>query len=129
MVDPDFAKIPVAQLIDKKYAAAWRDSIDLNHASISRDLKRPSIFNELERVAQSRPATIREPENTTHYSVVDAEGNAFALTTTLNHSFGSRVTAEDLGFLLNDDAHDFAAKQGVPNPSGLIQGRANAICP
>jgi len=130
MGDPDFAKVPVAQLIDKKYAAAWRDSIDPNHASVSKDLKRPS-FSELERVAESHSAAIavREPENTTHYSVVDAEGNAVAVTTTLNDSFGSRVTAEGLGFLLNDEMDDFAAKQGVPNAYGLIQGPANAIGP
>jgi gamma-glutamyltranspeptidase / glutathione hydrolase len=130
MGDPDFAKVPVAPLIDKKYAAAWRDSIDPNHASPSKDLKRPS-FSELERVAQSRtsPVAIREPKNTTHYSVVDAEGNAVAVTTTLNDSFGSKVTAEGLGFLLNDEMDDFAAKQGVPNTYGLIQGPANAIGP
>ncbi|MGA2236934.1 MAG: gamma-glutamyltransferase [Terriglobales bacterium] len=129
MGDSDFAKVPVAQLIDKKYAAAWRDSIDPDHASVSKDLKRPSIFSELERVAQSRPTAIREPENTTHYSVVDADGNAVAVTTTLNDSFGSRVTAAGLGFLLNDEMDDFAAKQGVPNAYGLIQGPANAIGP
>ncbi len=129
MGDPDFAKVPVAQLIDKKYAAAWRDSIDPNHASVSKDLKRPAIFSELERVAESRPAVIREPENTTHYSVVDAEGNAVSVTTTLNDSFGSRVTAAGLGFLLNDEMDDFAAKQGVPNAYGLNQGPANAIGP
>ena len=128
MGDPDFAKIPVAQLIDKKYAAAWRDSIDPNHASVSKDLKRPA-FSELERVAQSRPDAIREPEDTTHYSAVDAEGNAVAVTTTLNDSFGSRVTAEGLGFLLNDEMDDFTAKQGFPNIYGLIQGPANAIGP
>lgn len=128
MGDPDFAKVPVAQLIDKKYAAAWRESIDSNHASISKDLKRPLIFSELERVA-SLTATIPEPENTTHYSVVDADGNAVAVTTTLNETFGSRVTAEGLGFLLNDEMDDFAAKQGVPNAFGLIQGPANAIGP
>src|SRR6266436_1146705 len=128
MGDPDFAKVPVAQLIDKKYAAAWRDSIDLNHASVSKDLKRPS-FSELERVAHSRTAAIREPENTTHYSVVDAAGNAVSVTTTLNNFLGSRVTAEGLGFLLNDEMDDFAAKQGVPNAYGLIQGPANAIGP
>src|SRR5208282_1651660 len=107
MGDPDFAKVPVAQLIDKKYAAAWRESIDPKHASPSKDLKRPS-FSELERVAQSRTSAVatREPENTTHYSVVDAEGNAVAVTTTLNDSFGSRVTAEGLGFLLNDEMDD-----------------------
>ena len=128
MGDPDFAKVPVAQLIDKKYAAAWRDSIDLNHASVSKDLKRPS-FSELERVAQSRLIAIREPENTTHYSVVDAAGSAVAVTTTLNDSFGSRVTAAGLGFLLNDEMDDFTVKQGVPNSYGLIQGPANAIGP
>jgi gamma-glutamyltranspeptidase/glutathione hydrolase len=128
MGDPDFAKVPVAQLIDKKYAAAWRDSINPARASVSKDLKRPA-FAELERVAQSRPVAIREPENTTHYSVVDAAGNAVAVTTTLNDSFGSRVTAEGLGFLLNDEMDDFAAKQGVPNAYGLIQGPANAIGP
>ena len=128
MGDPDFAKVPVAQLIDKKYAEAWRDSIDPKHASVSKDLKRPS-FSELERVAHSQTTAIREPENTTHYSVVDAEGNAAAVTTTLNDSFGSRVTATGLGFLLNDEMDDFAAKQGVPNAYGLIQGPANAIGP
>jgi gamma-glutamyltranspeptidase/glutathione hydrolase len=128
MGDPDFAKVPVAPLIDKKYAAAWRDSIDPRHASVSKDLKRPA-FAELERVAQSRTTAIREPENTTHFSVVDAKGNAVAVTTTLNDSFGSRVTAEGLGFLLNDEMDDFTAKQGVPNAYGLIQGPANAIGP
>src|SRR6202051_4180550 len=129
MGDPDFSKVPVAQLIDKKYAAAWRDSIDPNHASVSKDLKRPSIFNELERVAQSRTAGIREPENTPHYSVVDAEGNAVAVTTTLNDSFGSRVTAEGLGFLMNDEMDDFTSKPGVPNMFGLVQGPATAVGP
>jgi gamma-glutamyltranspeptidase/glutathione hydrolase len=128
MGDPDFSKIPVPQLIDKKYAAAWRNTIDPAHASPSGDLKRPP-FENLERVADARPAAIREPENTTHYSVVDSEGNAVAVTTTLNDSFGSRVTAEGLGFLLNDEMDDFASKQGVPNIYGLIQGPANAIGP
>jgi gamma-glutamyltranspeptidase/glutathione hydrolase len=128
MGDPDFAKVPVAQLIDKKYAAAWRDSIDASHASVSKDLKRPS-FGELERQAMSRPVAVHESENTTHFSVVDAEGNAVALTTTLNDSFGSRVTAKGLGFLLNDEMDDFTSKPGVPNNYGLIQGSANAVGP
>jgi gamma-glutamyltranspeptidase/glutathione hydrolase len=129
--DPDFSKIPVAQLIDKKYAAAWRGSIDPAHASVSEDLKRPEIFSELEQYAAEHPLATRgrEPQHTTHYSVVDADGNAVAVTTTLNDSFGSRVTAEGLGFLLNDEMDDFAAKQGVPNIYGLIQGPANAIGP
>jgi gamma-glutamyltranspeptidase / glutathione hydrolase len=129
--DPDFAKIPVAQLIDKKYGIAWRDSINPEQASPSQELKRPEVFNELERYAVSHPQArnFHEPENTTHYSVVDPAGNAVAVTTTLNDSFGSRVTAGSLGFLLNDEMDDFASKQGVPNAYGLIQGPANAITP
>src|SRR5882757_1406020 len=127
--DPDFAKIPVPQLIDKRYAEAWRESIDPNHATASNDLKRPSVFNELERVAGFQPLPMREPENTTHFSVVDADGNAVAVTTTLNDTLGSRVTAEGLGFLLNNEMDDFTVKQGVPNIYGLIQGPANAIGP
>jgi gamma-glutamyltranspeptidase / glutathione hydrolase len=127
--DPDFAKIPVAQLIDKKYGAGWRATIDPAHASLSKDLKRPAIFNELEQVAASGPWSGREPENTTHYSVIDAAGEAVAVTTTLNDSFGSHVTAEGLGFLLNNEMDDFSSKAGVPNMYGLIQGPANAIGP
>src|SRR5580658_8208770 len=114
--DPDFSRIPVAQLVDKKYGAAWRESIDPAHASVSKDLKRPEIFTQLEQYASRhpQPSGVREPEHTTHYSVVDSDGNAVAVTTTLNDSFGSRVTAEGLGFLLNDEMDDFAAKQGVP---------------
>jgi gamma-glutamyltranspeptidase / glutathione hydrolase len=128
MGDPDFSRVPVPQLIDKKYAAAWRDTIDPKHASASKDLKRPP-FAGLEQVADLHAVAVREPENTTHYSVVDSEGNAVSVTTTLNDSFGSRATAEGLGFLLNDQMDDFASKQGVPNNYGLIQGPANAIGP
>jgi gamma-glutamyltranspeptidase/glutathione hydrolase len=131
MGDPDFSKIPVAQLIDKKYAAAWRESIDADHASASRQLKRPAIFSELEQYAAAHPQPLanHESPHTTHYSVVDAEGNAVAVTTTINDWFGSRVTADGLGFLLNDEMDDFSAKPGVPNSDGLIQGAANAIGP
>jgi gamma-glutamyltranspeptidase / glutathione hydrolase len=129
--DPDFSKIPVAQLIDKRYAAAWRDSIDSTHASVSKDLKRPAIFSQLEQYAEQHPQALsgHESPHTTHYSIVDGDGNAVAVTTTLNDWFGSRVTAEGLGFLLNDEMDDFAAKPGVPNTDGLIQGMANAIAP
>ncbi|HYA23055.1 MAG TPA: gamma-glutamyltransferase [Terriglobales bacterium] len=129
--DPDFSKIPVAQLIDKRYAAAWRESIEPAHASVSRDLKRPAIFSELEQYAEKhpQPLAMRESPHTTHYSVVDSDGNAVAVTTTLNDWFGSRVTAGGLGFLLNDEMDDFAAKPGVSNSDGLIQGAANAIGP
>jgi gamma-glutamyltranspeptidase/glutathione hydrolase len=131
MGDPDFSRIPVAQLIDKKYAAAWRETIDENHAGPSKELKRPAIFSELEQYAAANPLLLghRESPHTTHYSVVDAEGNAVAVTTTINDWFGSRVMPEGLGFLLNDEMDDFSAKPGVPNSDGLMQGPANAIGP
>jgi gamma-glutamyltranspeptidase/glutathione hydrolase len=131
MGDPDFAKIPVSQLIDKQYGAAWRESIDASHASASSVLKRPAIFSELEQYAATHPAAQpnHESSQTTHYSVVDAEGNAVAVTTTLNAWFGSRVTADGLGFLMNDEMDDFTAKPGAPNSDGLIQSSANAIGP
>ncbi len=129
MGDPDFAKIPVAQLIDKRYGAAWRETIPLRKATASDEVKRPAIFSQLDQYASThpQPRSIREPEHTTHYSVVDPEGNAVSVTTTLNDSFGSHVTAEGLGFLMNNEMDDFAAKQGVPNMYGLIQGPANAV--
>jgi len=131
MGDPDFAKIPVAQLIDKKYGAAWRDSIEADRASASKELKRPEIFSELEQYAAAHPLPVanHESPHTTHYSAVDAEGNAVAVTTTINDWFGSRVTANGLGFLLNDEMDDFSAKADVPNSDGLIQGAANAVGP
>lgn len=128
--DPDFTELPVSQLIDKKYAGAWRESLDLARASDSKDLRRPSGFGDLGRPAAGlRPYIGPEHENTTHYSVVDPQGNAVAVTTTLNDSFGSCVTAGKLGFLLNDEMDDFTSKPGVPNGYGLIQGEANAIGP
>jgi gamma-glutamyltranspeptidase / glutathione hydrolase len=123
--DPDFSTIPVQQMIDKKYAAAWRRGIEEDQATPSVSLKRPAGF------LPPPPKAAKTPDhvNTTHYSVVDADGNAVSVTTTLNNSFGSGATAERLGFLLNDEMDDFAAKQGVPNMFGLIQGPANAIAP
>ncbi len=132
--DPDFSKLPIAQLTDKKYAEAWRATIDPNHATASKDLERPAIFNTLAPVGpqqtnQARSESTRESTHTTHYSLVDADGNAVAVTTTINDWFGSRVTAEGLGFLLNDEMDDFSAKPGAPNGDGLIQGAANSIGP
>src|SRR5271165_1958789 len=129
--DPDYGKIPVAQLIDTRYGAAWRDTIDPEGASASKELKRPSVFSELEQYASTHPPATapREPNHTTHYSIVDAEGNAVAVTTTINDWFGSRVTAAGLGFLMNDEMDDFSSKPGVPNSDGLIQGSANEIGP
>ncbi|HET8666990.1 MAG TPA: gamma-glutamyltransferase family protein, partial [Terriglobales bacterium] len=129
--DPDFAKIPVAQLIDKRYGAAWREGLNPDKASMSKELKRPTNFTQLETYAAAHPLKLaaREPDYTTHYSVVDAQGNAVAVTTTLNDTFGSRVTISGLGFLMNDEMDDFASKPGVPNMFGLIQGPANSIGP
>jgi gamma-glutamyltranspeptidase / glutathione hydrolase len=131
MGDPDFAKIPVAQLIDKRYAAAWEETIDPARSTPSKDLKRPAVFSELEQYAATHPPTMapHESNHTTHYSVMDADGNAVSVTTTINDWFGSRVTADGLGFLLNDEMDDFSSKPGVPNSDGLIQGDMNAIGP
>ena len=124
--DPDYNRIPVAELTAKKYAEAWRKSILPDKASPSADLKRPTGFLP---PAPTTAGKRHESPDTTHYSVVDAEGNAVSVTTTLNDGFGSHVTAGSLGFLLNDEMDDFAAKMGVPNMFGLIQGPANAIAP
>jgi gamma-glutamyltranspeptidase / glutathione hydrolase len=124
--DPDYNKIPVAELTSKKYAEAWRKSILPDKASPSADLKRPEGFLP---PAPATAGTRHESPDTTHYSVVDGEGNAVSVTTTLNNSFGSQVTSPSLGFLLNDEMDDFASKMGVPNMFGLIQGPANAIAP
>jgi gamma-glutamyltranspeptidase/glutathione hydrolase len=123
--DPDYNRIPAAELTSKPYAAAWRASIDPNAATPSATLRRPEGF-----LPQPKSAGRRtESQDTTHYSVVDSEGNAVAGTTTLNDSFGSHVTAGSLGFLLNDEMDDFAVKIGAPNLYGLIEGPANAIAP
>jgi len=124
--DPDYVKIPTETLIDKRYDAAWRTGIMAEQAMSSKDLKRPAGF-------LPPPPTMdevrHESTQTTHYSVIDAEGNAISVTTTLNNGFGSAVTASGLGFLLNDEMDDFAAKSGVPNMFGLVQGPANTIAP
>ena len=97
----------------KPYAAAWRAGIDPAAATPSRRSSGPPASCR----PRPKPPASRKPEShdTTHYSVVDAEGNAVSVTTTLNDSFGSRVTAGSLGFLLNDEMDDFASKIGVPN--------------
>jgi len=115
--DPDFQSMPIAQLMDKAYAAAWRKSISMTAATPSSSLARPPGFI---------PA---ESTQTTHYSVLDEAGNAVSVTYTLNNSFGSGATAEGLGILLNDEMDDFTTKIGAPNMFGLIQGPANAIAP
>ncbi len=124
--DPDYTPIPVKQMIGMPYAAAFRASILPDKATPSSTLQRPAGFLP---PPPKLAAPHHESNQTTHYSIVDAEGNAVAVTTTLNNSFGSGVTVPGLGFLLNDEMDDFASKQGVPNMYGLIQGPANAIGP
>ena len=113
--DPDFGHIPLAGLLHPDYIRKLRESIDPDKATPSKDVN-----------ADDPAPTERE---TTHYSIVDTEGTAVAVTYTLNAGFGSGVTAEGLGFLLNDEMDDFAAKPGEPNLFGLIQGEANSIAP
>jgi gamma-glutamyltranspeptidase/glutathione hydrolase len=123
--DPDFTTMPIQQMASPAYAAAWRKSIDPIKPSPSATLARPAGF------LPAPPAVpaAHESTQTTHYSVVDAEGNAVATTYTLNGGFGSGVTAGALGFLLNNEMDDFTSKAGVPNMYGLIQSPANAIGP
>ncbi|KAA6463003.1 gamma-glutamyltransferase [Acidobacteria bacterium AB60] len=124
--DPDFNALPVPELTSKKYAAAWRASIHPSAATPSADLKRPAGYVP---PPPTSAGHLREGAHTTHFSVVDKDGNAVAVTTTLNNNFGSDVAAGTLGFLLNDEMDDFSAKLGEPNMYGLIQGPANAIAP
>jgi gamma-glutamyltranspeptidase / glutathione hydrolase len=129
--DPAYTHSPMMLLLDKRYAAAWRSSILPEDASPSLSLKRPTLFPQLTRYAAAHPLLQPAPQShqTTHYSVVDAQGNAVAVTTTLNAWYGSGVTAGHLGFLLNDEMDDFDSKIGVPNMFGILQGSANAIGP
>ena len=129
--DPEFNDVPVLQLTDKSYAVAWRSSIQPQQATSSATLQRPPISTALARYVAAHPvvAPVKESTQTTHFSVVDVDGNAVAVTTTLNAYFGSRVTVGPLGFLLNDEMDDFSSKPGSPNMFGLIQGDANAVGP
>jgi gamma-glutamyltranspeptidase/glutathione hydrolase len=111
--DPEFVEMPLARLLSKTYAATLRADIDSQHAT------------------PSPPARGGRSEGTetTHYSIVDADGNAVSCTTTLNNDFGSAVTVAGAGFLLNDEMDDFMTAPGRPNLFGLVQGEANAIAP
>ncbi|RVB36849.1 gamma-glutamyltransferase, partial [Mesorhizobium sp. M7A.F.Ca.CA.001.07.2.1] len=112
--DPDFVDNPVSKLLDKAYAKDIRDKIDPFRAGVSQDLM---------------PKGFGESKETTHYSIIDDEGNAVAVTYTLNGSFGAGVVADGTGILLNNEMDDFTQKPGVPNLYGLVQGEANAIQP
>ena len=114
--DPDFVNVPVAGLTAKAYTQDLVKQIDLKKARPSTEIKpgQPQRY---------------ESEQTTHYSVVDRQGNAVAVTYTLNFGYGSGIVAAGTGVLLNNEMDDFAAKPGVPNAYGLIGGDANAVGP
>jgi gamma-glutamyltranspeptidase/glutathione hydrolase len=116
MGDSDFVKVPVPGLIDKAYAATLRATINTERASTSAEVR------------AGRP-TGYESDETTHFTVVDAQGNAVSNTYTLNNSYGSAAVAKGTGIILNDEMDDFAAKPGTPNMYGLIQGERNAVAP
>jgi len=110
--DPAFVQMPLDRLTSKLYAAVLRRGIRRDRATPSAEM----------------PAIVEGTE-TTHYSIVDPEGNAAAVTTTINDNFGCKLMVEGAGFLLNNEMDDFAAKPGSPNDYGLVQGEANAIQP
>jgi gamma-glutamyltranspeptidase/glutathione hydrolase len=113
--DPSFVTIDTGHFIDKSYAAALRQGIQPTRATPSTSLPAPGVG--------------MEGSSTTHFSIVDKDGNAVSLTYTLNDWFGARVTAAGTGILLNDEMDDFSAKPGAPNMYGLVEGPNNAVAP
>lgn len=114
--DPDFVDIPVDSLLADKYLANRMKSFSFDAATPSSEIK-PGVI-----VGYESPQT-------THYSIVDAQGNAVSVTTTLNSEYGSKLYPKELGFFLNNEMDDFSAKPGVPNTYGLVGGEANSIAP
>ena len=112
--DPDFSKIPVKGLISKEYAAELVKQIDVSRARPASEIK------------PNNPVPY-ESDQTTHYSVMDKDGNVVSTTYTINFSYGSGIVAKGTGILLNNEMDDFSAKPGVPNAYGLIGGEANAV--
>lgn len=112
--DPDFVDVPVSELMSKEYAADMRDKISASFAMPSEQIK---------------PADLApyESDQTTHYSIIDKDGNAVSNTYTINFSYGSGLVADGTGVLMNNEMDDFSAKSGVPNAYGLIGGDANAV--
>nr|WP_231876075.1 gamma-glutamyltransferase [Mucilaginibacter sp. L294] len=114
--DPDFYKVPVDSLLSPQYITSRMQTFSWDTATPSTSIQ-PGTFIGY------------ESDQTTHYSIVDKEGNAVSITTTLNDSFGSKIFVNGAGFLLNNEMDDFSAKPGVPNMYGLIGGKANSIQP
>ncbi len=120
--DPAFVDVPVTRLTSAEYLKTLAASIDSKKATRSATLTPPGL-------AAPKDEGSPPKKNTTHISVIDREGNAVALTTTINYYFGSCVVAKGTGVLLNDEMDDFAAQPGTPNVFGLVMGEANAIAP
>ena len=120
--DPDYVEIPRAMLLSDAYAARQRATISRERATASAAIV-PGLG------AGGATGRDQEGDHTTHFGVVDADGNAVALTTTVNFLYGSAVTVAGAGFVLNDEMDDFTSKPGEPNAYGLVQGVANAIEP
>tara|TARA_B100000686_G_scaffold73862_1_gene79648 strand:- start:1386 stop:3080 length:1695 start_codon:yes stop_codon:yes gene_type:complete len=114
--DDDFWDVPTSMLLSKKYAQMRVKDIDLSQASLSKVIKAGNSKG-------------NESEETTHYSVVDKDGSAVSVTTTINSGYGSGITVTGAGFILNNEMDDFSSKPGVPNMFGLLGNEANAIQP
>lgn len=114
--DPDFVDIPLDVILSNSYLKERMESFSWDNATKSSDVERGNI-------------EIVESMETTHYSIVDDEGNAISVTTTLNGAYGSKLYSDELGFFLNNEMDDFSAKPGIPNMFGLIGAEANSIAP
>ncbi|GHA47629.1 gamma-glutamyltransferase [Salinimicrobium marinum] len=115
--DSDFWDVPFDELLNDNYIADRVNEIDLESSTNSENVRPMELDN------------ITESEETTHYSIIDTEGNAVSLTTTINSAYGSKVFVEGAGFLMNNEMDDFSSKPGVPNKYGLLGGAANSIQP
>ena len=132
MGDTDFVEVPVAGMIDKVYADRQRSTIRADRASTSGEIcagNPPGVKAGAPKEVCPTRQTAAEPEETTHFTVVDADGNVVSNTYTLNDGFGSKVVIRGTGVLMNNEMDDFAAKPGTPNMFGLIQGERNAVAP
>jgi gamma-glutamyltranspeptidase/glutathione hydrolase len=126
--DPDFVEMPTEALQSDDYAAFRRETVRTDAATPSSQVG-PGV-EAWEGLASPTPTGAdTEGEHTTHFSIVDARGNAVSVTTTINSWYGSKVTVAGAGFVLNNEMDDFAAKPGTPNQFGLVQGENNAIAP
>lgn len=114
--DPDFVSIPIDSLMDKNYLKERMLDFSWDQATLSSAIKPGGIV-------------WNESDETTHYSILDKDGNAVSVTTTLNGSYGSKVYVEGSGFFLNNEMDDFSSKPGTPNMFGLVGSKANAIAP